>query len=850
MSQDELPEDPDRNGVGIRFGKSIMASKDTEPNFILLSGMDGRPGQEVPPVLPVFPTRGFVVFPLTIVPIVVTDKQLVQLLNDASMGNKLIALVGVKPDSPESAQPELANRIGTMGHIVRLLKGSEGDVQVLIQGQERIAVDSIASSSPYIRGQVSRRPEVPLDRNNSEAEAGLRTLVSQFSKLVSLASHLTDDLALNASRMDDPRQLVYLIASALSLDMELAQNVLETDSIKDKIEMLRGALSHEIEVLEIGRKILSDTKSEVEKTQREYFLRQQMKAIQNELGEGEEQNARVGKLKEKIDKAGMPEEAREEALHELGRLTSLSPGSPEYPVIETYLEWLADLPWNVTTSDDYDVEKAREILDADHYDLKEIKERILEFLSVRKLKHDRSKGQLKPEEGAGLRKEREGAILCFVGPPGVGKTSLGLSIARALGRKFIRASLGGLHDEAEIRGHRRTYIGAVPGRIIQYIRRVGTKNPVFMLDEVDKIGSDWRGDPSSALLEVLDPEQNREFRDNYLNVSFDLSEVLFIATANLLDTVPPPLRDRMEVVQLSGYTDQEKTLIARQYLVPRQIRDNGLDPDEISFPDDTLLAITREYTREAGVRELERRIGQVCRRVAVEIAQGTGQHKEHRIDLDELRKILGKAAYYYEARERTDVPGVAVGVAVTATGGEIIFVEVTRMRGNRGFSLTGQLGEVMKESAQAAFSLIRSKVERLGIPEDFFEKNDIHIHVPAGAIPKDGPSAGVTMAAAIASLATNRQVRGEVAMTGEISLRGKVLPVGGIKEKAVAAHRAGMATLIVPAHNEKDLDDVPDEVKNEMRLLTVDNIDDLLALALETSARAAQPENEKHAAAG
>jgi ATP-dependent Lon protease len=572
----------------------------------------------------------------------------------------------------------------------------------------------------------------------------------------------------------------------------------------------------------------------MEKMQREYYLREQLKAIQKELGEGDEQQAEVNELRAKIEQAGMPEEAEKEARRELDRLTKLPPAAAEYSVIRTYLDWLVTLPWQETTDDNLEIPRVREVLDEDHYDLEKVKDRIVEYLAVRKLRQERKKPEQQGQEEEPvdhIRREREGVILCFVGPPGTGKTSLGQSIARALGRKFTRMSLGGMRDEAEIRGHRRTYIGAMPGRIIQAIKRVGSKNPVFMLDEVDKIGLDWRGDPASALLEVLDPEQNREFRDYYLDVAFDLSQVMFITTANLLDPIPAPLKDRMEILTLSGYTEEEKIKIAHGYLIPRQLRENALKAEEIEFTDDGLRRVIRDYTREAGLRNLEREIGSICRKVVTRVAAGEAQGKTV-ITSEVVTEMLGKPRFFFEAAERTMIPGVATGVAWTMTGGDILFIEATRMPGSKGFQLTGQLGDVMKESAQAALSYVRSKAHDLGIEDDAFAKSDIHLHVPSGAVPKDGPSAGVTMATALVSLLTSKPVHATVGMTGEITLRGQVLPIGGVKEKVLAAHRAGLDTVILPRRNEADLEDVPEDVRKEIEFVLVETVDDVLAAAL------------------
>jgi ATP-dependent Lon protease len=618
------------------------------------------------------------------------------------------------------------------------------------------------------------------------------------------------------------------------MDLEDAQRLLELDNVSSKMHFLLGAVTKEVEVLELGRKIQHEAQSEMEKTQREYFLREQLKAIQRELGEADEQQMEAEEFRKKIEESGMPEEAEKEARRELDRLSKLPSAAAEYGVIRTYLDWLTNLPWSIQTEDNLDIAHAREVLDEDHYDLDEIKERILEYLAVRKLRQER-KEELEADEPTDLiRREREGVILCFVGPPGTGKTSLGQSIARALGRKFIRQSLGGMRDEAEIRGHRRTYIGALPGRIIQALRRVESKNPVFMLDEVDKLGTDFRGDPASALLEVLDPEQNREFRDHYLDVPFDLSQVMFITTANLLDPIPGPLKDRMEILRLSGYTETEKVNIAQGYLIPRQLRENGLRKEELCFTDGALRQIIRDYTREAGVRNLEREIGKVCRKVVTRIAEGE-ESEPTKVTKNNVTKFLKKPRYFPETALRTQIPGVATGLGVTAVGGDLMFFEATKMPGQKGFMVTGQLGEVMKESAQAALSYVRAKAEELGIPDSVFDETDIHLHVPAGAVPKDGPSAGVTMAAALASLLTGRNVRDDVGMTGEITLRGQVLPVGGIKEKVLAAHRAGLKVVILPKQNEKDLEDIPDEARKSLEFVLTERVDDVFQAALVTS---------------
>lgn len=791
-----------------------------------------RTSPEIPQELPILPLRGVVVYPLMVLPLTVGQPRSVRLIDDVAVGNRLVGLVASRDPEIDEPEPDEVYHMGTAALIHRLIKSPDGTIRIIVQGVERIHIDEWMAREPYLRARVSRVSDVLPEEGDVEAEALMRNVVDLFGRLVALVPHLPDELMMAAASTDDPRQLVYLISTSMRMDLQDAQEILELNQVTDKLRRLTNILNRELEVLELGKKIQSEAQSEMEKMQRDYFLREQLKAIQRELGEGDEQQMEIEELRTKIAEAGMSEEAEKEALRELSRLEKLPPAAAEYGVIRTYLDWLTSLPWSVITQDSLDIGRARQVLDEDHYDLDKVKERILEFLSVRKLRLERAaerqEDALHPQDF--IRREREGVILCFVGPPGVGKTSLGQSIARALERKFIRMSLGGVRDEAEVRGHRRTYIGAMPGRIIQTIRRVGSKNPVIMLDEVDKIGADWRGDPSSALLEVLDPEQNREFRDHYLDVAFDLSQVMFITTANILDTIPGPLRDRMEVLGLSGYTDEEKINIARGYLVPRQIRENGLRESEISFSDDALRAIIRDYTREAGVRNLERQIGGVCRKMATRVAEGKAETVA--IEADHITEYLGKPVYFFEAAERCDQPGVATGLSVTAVGGDILFIEATKMPGQKGLTITGQLGDVMKESAQAALSYVRSQAARLGFEQDFFSKSDIHVHVPAGAVPKDGPSAGVTIATALASLLTGRSVRADVGMTGEITLRGQVLPVGGIKEKVLAAHRAGLRTVIIPKRNEKDLDDLPQDVRDDMRFVLVDRVEEVLATAL------------------
>ena len=794
------------------------------------------PSSPLPDELPILPLRGVVVYPLTAVPLTVGQPRSIQLIDDAVLNKKVIGLVASRDPSVEEPTPDQCYTVGTAAAVQRLLRLPDGTIRLLVLGLERFQITEYTSTSPYLKARVAPSPEKT--EGSVEVEALRRNISAMFSRLVKLVPGIPDEISAVAINIEDPRQLAYAIATYMRIDLTDAQEILEIDDVTAKLRKVVALLGKELEVLELGRKIQTEAHSEMEKVQREYFLREQLKAIQRELGERDEQQIEVEELRKKLDEAGMPEEALKEGRRELDRLSKLPTAAAEYGVIRTYLDWMVNLPWSKTTPDNLDVAHARTVLDEDHYGLKDIKERILEYLAVRKLKTERAAAEAGEEDGPPppevhhdyIRREREGVILCFVGPPGVGKTSLGQSIARAMGRKFIRQSLGGVRDEAEIRGFRRTYIGSMPGRIVQALRRIETRNPIFMLDEVDKLTSDFRGDPSSALLEVLDPEQNREFRDHYLDVPFDLSQVIFICTANYLENIPGPLRDRMEVIGLSGYTEQEKIAIAQGYLIPRQIKENGLRSGEVSFTDPALAQIIRDYTREAGVRNLEREIGRVCRKLATKIAEGTTTSIQ--IDVPEVKEYLGKARFFAEVAQRTQLPGVATGLAWTPVGGDIMFIEATRMPGGRGFQLTGQLGDVMRESAQAALSYVRSRADQLQLPADTFAKHDIHLHVPAGAVPKDGPSAGVTMATALASLLTGQSVRDDLAMTGEITLRGQVLPVGGIKEKVLAAHRAGLKTIILPSRNEKDLDDLPPEVRDSMKFILVDSVEQVFKAAL------------------
>jgi ATP-dependent Lon protease len=803
----------------------------------------GSPGDfAIPDALPVLPLRDVVVFPLTAVPLGVAQPRSVQLVDDVMRGNRLLVLVAQRDAKAEPATPEDLHRVGTVGVIHQLGRVPNGRVRLLVQGIERVRLLDWIGTEPYLVARI----EVARDQTAqaTEVDALRRAVVDIFRRLVEASPELPDELGTAVENVTDPRHVVYFVASVVSLDMAARQELLEMDPVTAKLRRLVDLLQRELAVRELGQKITTDTQERLSKTQRDYYLREQLRSIQRELGEDAGDDSGVAELRQRIEEARLPDEARREAERELGRLASISPASPEHGLILTYLEWMASLPWSKLGGGTIDIHRARQVLDEDHFDLEKIKERILEYLAVKKLRQERADRAGQPGPGetpvpaepprvTGDTPARE-PILCFVGPPGVGKTSLGQSIARALGRQFVRMSLGGIRDEAEIRGHRRTYIGALPGRIIQGLRRAETRDPVFMLDEIDKIGADWRGDPSSALLEVLDPAQNHTFVDNYLAVSFDLSQVLFIATANTLDTIPGPLRDRMEILMLSGYTDEEKLGIARAYLIPKQLAAHGLATDELAFESEAIRQIVRGYTREAGVRSLEREIAAVARKVARRLAEG--QHESVRITADSLAEYLGRPRFFDEVADRTTRPGVATGLAWTPTGGEVLFVEVTMMPSTEErLILTGMLGDVMRESAQAAVSYVWANAEALDIDPKLFEGKTIHVHVPAGAIPKDGPSAGVTIMTALASLATRRSVQSEVAMTGEITLRGKVLPVGGIKEKVLAAHRTGIGSVILPSRNERDVEEVPEELRRQLRFIFVDDAEEVLRHALTPS---------------
>jgi ATP-dependent Lon protease len=771
---------------------------------------------QIPDILPVLPLRGTVIFPQAVMPLAVGRAGSVRLVQDALQGSRIVGTVMQRDPADEDPRPTGLHGVGTITVIHKAQKQPDGTLRLVVQGLGRFRIAEVVQEAPFLRARIERIDRAPA--TTLEVEALARTATALFQKIVALSPTLPDELGNVLGAAEGPGTLADLIAGSLpNLPTALRQELLESVDVAERLQKLVSALTKETEVLELGSKIQSEVQSEMSKTQREYYLREQMKAIQKELGEADDRTQETETLRQKIESAGMTDEAKKEALRELDRLAKMPPAAAEYTVARTYIDWLVSLPWQPETTDNVEIAGARAILDEDHEGVEKIKERILEYLAVKK-----------------IRPSGKDPILCFVGPPGVGKTSLGRSIARALGRKFHRISLGGIRDEAEIRGHRRTYIGALPGQIIQGLRRAGTKNPVFMLDEIDKLGMDFRGDPASALLEVLDPEQNATFRDHYVDVAFDLSRVLFITTANVMDTVPPALRDRMEVIPLAGYTEEEKIAIAQRHLVPRQAREHGLDPAaDIEFTPEALRFLARGYTREAGVRNLEREIAGVCRKVARRRAEG--QVETARISPDAVTSFLGVPRFELEeAEERTRVPGVAIGLAWTPAGGDILFIEATRMNGKRTLTLTGQLGDVMKESVQAALSWVRSHADELGIAPDFWESSDIHVHVPAGAIPKDGPSAGITMTTALVSLLTGRRLRAGLAMTGEVSLSGRVLPVGGIKEKVLAAHRAGIRTVLLPSRNAKNLvEDVPASIREEMAIHLVDSVSDVLRQALE-----------------
>jgi ATP-dependent Lon protease len=779
-----------------------------------VKGMDLQQSIEIPKKIPLLPIRDIVVFPYMVLPLFVGREMSIKAIEVALEGNRMIFLTSQKDINVENPSPSDLYSVGTVGLIMRMLKLPDGRIKILVQGVARAKTVKFLQKEPFYQVEIRTFPDTPAEGAvNLETEALMRNVKEQIEKLVSFGKVILPDIMVVIENVDDPGKLADLAVANMGLKVEQAQEILEITDPGQRIKRINEALGKEIELLSMQQKIQADVRGEIDKTQREYFLREQLKAIQRELGETDDRAEDMRELREKIKEANMPEKAGKEAEKQLRRLERMHPDAAEASMTRTYIEWLAELPWSKATKDNLDLKAAFKVLEEDHYDLEKVKERILEYLSVRKLKE-----------------KMKGPILCFVGPPGVGKTSLGKSIARALGREFVRISLGGVRDEAEIRGHRRTYVGALPGRIIQGIKTAGNNNPVFMLDEIDKIGADFRGDPSSALLEVLDPEQNNSFSDHYIGLPFDLSRVMFITTANMTDPIPGPLKDRMEIIRLSGYTEQEKLGIAKSYLVPRQLMEHGVTEKNINIPDKMLLQVIAQYTREAGVRNLEREVAHLCRKVARKVAEGeTGLFT---ITPQNLHKYLGVPKFLPEVEREKDEIGVVTGLAWTETGGDILYIEATTMRGKGSLTLTGHLGDVMKESAHAALTYVRSRAGILGIQPETFGKTDVHIHVPAGAIPKDGPSAGVTMATALASVFTNAPVRKDLAMTGEVTLRGRVLPIGGLKEKTLAARRAGIKTMIIPKENEKDLDDIPKYLRKDMHFIFAETMDDVISSAL------------------
>ncbi len=768
----------------------------------------------IPDVLPLLPVRDVVVYPYMILPLFVGREISISAVDYALSKDRMIFLATQRDVGDEDPAPEAIYEVGTVAMIMRMLKLPDGRVKILVQGLTKARITEYLAEKPFYSVRIDRIVEPALQENTLEAEALIRTVKEELGKIVALGKAVSPEVMVIVENMQEPGSLADLVASNIGLKVEEAQGLLEVIDPLERLKRVNDLLNKESELLNMQARIQSAAKEEMGKSQREYYLREQLRAIQQELGETDARSEEIAELRKSIENAKMPQPVEKEALKQLGRLEQMHPDAAEAGMLRTFLDWMVDIPWGKSTKDSLEINRASEILNEDHYFLEKVKERILEFLAVRKLK-----------------KKMKGPILCFVGPPGVGKTSLGKSIARAMGRKFVRISLGGVRDEAEIRGHRRTYVGALPGRIIQGLKQAGSNNPVFMLDELDKLGSDFRGDPSSALLEVLDPEQNNSFSDHYINLPFNLSNVMFIATANQMDTIPGPLRDRMEVISLSGYTEEEKLGIAKRYLVPRQVKENGITEETVTFSDEALKTVISKYTREAGLRNLEREIGSICRKVARKVAEGKGEH--FTITAGTVAKYLGPPKFLREEEMERNEVGVVTGLAWTPVGGEVLFVEATVMKGKGGLTLTGQLGDVMKESAQAALSYIRSKTADFDIPEDFNSTTDIHVHVPAGAIPKDGPSAGVTMATALVSALTKIPVRKEVAMTGEITLRGKVLPIGGLKEKILAAARLGVTTIVIPVQNQKDLEDVPKTILKKLKIVPASNIDDVLAVALE-----------------
>jgi ATP-dependent Lon protease len=791
---------------------------------IQIPSANGEPREAVvrtslPEELPILAVRDSVPFPETLTPLAIGQERSIRLVNDVLAGNRMLAMTASKDPETDNPAPGELYRVGVAGVVARMLKVPDGTLRILVHGAQRVRIVDFISTDPYFVARIEEAPDEVVP--SPELEALHRNVQATFSRIIQEVPYLPEELQIAVANLDDPSELAHMIAGALRIRTEEKQQLLEEVNVTRRLRLLSEILARELELVEIGTRIQTQVQSEMEKGQREYFLRQQLKAIQEELGEVDEARAEAQELREELEQANLPEHAWKQAERELGRFERLPPQAAEHGVIRSYLEWIASLPWSRSTDDNLDLQHARETLDRDHYDIERVKDRILEFLAVRKLKPD-----------------ARSSILCFVGPPGVGKTSLGRSIAEAMGRSFERISVGGVRDESEIRGHRRTYIGAIPGTIIRALRDAGSNNPVLMIDEIDKMGADFRGDPASAMLEVLDPEQNSGFRDHYLDLPFDLSNVFFICTANQLDTVPPALRDRMEIIELSGYTHEEKREIAKRYLVPRQMERNGVGRSKIEFTDEALDLIIDGYTREAGVRSLEREIGSVCRKVAREFAEGTRRSKRT-IRPRTVTELLGKRRIQPEVQRRTGEPGVATGLAWTPFGGDVLFVEATAFPGDGKLQITGQLGDVMRESAAAALSYVKNAASSLdgNVPDDWFRTHDLHVHVPAGAIPKDGPSAGITMATALASRLTGRPVRADTAMTGEITLTGQVLPIGGLKEKALAAQRAGINRLIIPRRNEADVDDIPEHLRKRMKFVLVDSVDEVLDAALEKPAR-------------
>jgi ATP-dependent Lon protease len=773
---------------------------------------------DIPETLPMLPVRDIVVFPYMILPLYVGRENSIRAVEESLAKNRLIFLASQKEISEENPKEGSIYRIGTVAMIMRMRKLPDGRVKILIQGISKGEVKKFVKTEPYFEVNCEKIPESTASGTPIEFEAMVRNAKEHLEKIIALGRMLSPDILLVLDDVTDPGRMADLIASNLGLKVGDAQRVLETQDPRKRLQLVNDILASELEVLQMQAKIRSQAKDEMSKSQREYFLREQMRAIKNELGDGDAKSEEVEELREKIKARNMPAPIEIEAMKQLGRLERMHPDASEASMLRTYLDWFIDLPWNTSSTDILDIERARQILDEDHYDLHKVKERILEFLAVRKLKS----------------KDMRGPILCFAGPPGVGKTSLGKSIARAMGREYFRLSLGGVKDEAEIRGHRRTYVGAMPGKIIQALKTVKTNNPVMVLDEIDKLGSDFRGDPSAAMLEVLDPEQNSTFRDNYLNVDFDLSNVLFIATANVIENIPGALRDRMELIQISGYTENDKLLIARKHIVEKQISVNGISDENVEFADEGIRTIIAGYTREAGVRNLEREIGSVCRKVAKRVVSGNKDKVV--MDMDRVHEYLGAPRFLRDERLSDSQVGIVTGLAWTQVGGEILFIEALKMKGKGGLVLTGQLGDVMKESAKAALSYARAHCEELGIDENIFENTELHLHIPAGAIPKDGPSAGITMAVALISLLTDTPVRTDLAMTGEVTLAGRVLPIGGVREKALAALNHDITTIILPLANQKDLADIPDQFKEKLKFVFVENVDEVLAVAFDRKA--------------